>query len=1106
MIDFGVLGPLTFRRDGQPQAVPTKLLRRTLALLLSRPGAQVQADFIIDTVWFGRPPPTARRTLSAYISRLRQLLGEDDRIESDRGAYAICLRPGELDTSTFESLARRVAEERGQGQVESAASTLRSALALWRGPAYTGMLEMAPVAIVASRLEELRLGLFEDGVRLDLDGGKHSEVIAALNQMIIEHPYRERLRGLQMLALYRCGRQVDALDAYQQTYQQLSNDLGIEPGVDLQRLQRRILAGDPDLVRSDAVRRTVELTRAQVAAPAGAQPAGLTQAAGPPPAQLPADPSGFVARQSQLAELDEVLHPEAGAGSRLAVVTGTAGVGKTALIVRWAHRVRERFPDGQLYADLRGNSASAPAQPAEVLARFLRAGGTPVERIPLDLEDAAAAYRSLLADRRALIVLDNASSADQVRPLLPGGSGCVVLVTSRDRLDGLAAKDGARRLDLGVLRQDEVPALLASVIGADRLAAEPAAVAELTVLCAALPLALRIAAATIAGERSGTISGYVSRLRSGDRLTALSIDGDPASAVRGAFDTSYNSLDAAHQRLFRLLSLMPGTDITANGAAALASAEQPHAAAMLRRLAATHLVEQRGPVRYGMHDLLRLYASEQTDAHEDAAQRAQAIGALLSWYLDMATQASQRLYATDAPDTAAATSDQVFHSDADAISWLNAERVNLVAAVTQAADTGLPATACQLSAALHHYFWHTRHMADWLAVAKAGLVASTADQEPLTLAKMRLNLGVVHYCLFSYAEAAALCTAAYESAISAGWLEGQQASLSSLGNLRIATGELRAAESYHRRSLELQRPGESWRREGASLSNLCLIAYQFGQLRQAEAYQVQALHLARGAGNAGREATALQFLGLIRHALGDLRGALGYLTRARDAHHSTDNRVGLGHTLMDLAEVHRDAGRYALGAEAVDAALAILRATGDLQSEAGALIIRGQIKLHTHGAQAAVADHFTALDGARRIGARHNEAEALSSLAAALAGRNPAEAMTYAQAALAIADPAEFRLIAGRARTALAVAQAADGSLPEALATAEAGLALHRETGHQLGEAKALAVISRLRVHDAAGASAAWQAARTIVRACGAPESILIWPGWDSAKAMSVYI
>ncbi len=755
MIEFSVLGPLAVRRDGQAQVMPTKLLRRTLALLLSRPGAQVPADFIIDTVWLGRPPPTARRSLSVYISRTRQLLGDHDRIESYPGAYAICPRAGELDTLTFERLARQAAREREQGRPESASAAVRSALSLWRGPAFAGLLDLAPVAVVATKLEELRLTLFEDGVQLDLDVGRHAEVIATLGQMITEHPYRERLRGLQMLALYRSGRQADALDAYQHAYQQLAADLGVNPGVDLQRLQQGILSGDPNLVSAERASSSVDLA--------------LPPAVAIVPAQLPPDPSGFVGRADQLAALDEAMRP-APEGSRLTVVTGTAGVGKTALIMHWAHQVREQFPDGQLYVDLRGYSAIAPAQPLDVLARFLRACGMPGDRVPLDTEDATAAYRSLLADRRMLIVLDNASSAEQVRPLLPGGPGCAVTVTSRDRLDGLAARDGARRIDVGVLGRDEVPALLSAAIGADRVAAEPAAVAELTALCGQLPLALRIAAATIAGERSGPVSGYVSRLRSGDRLTTLAIEGDPASAVRGAFDISYSTLDRAHQRLFRLLSLIPGADITADGAAVLAGLPPPQTGIMLRRLAVTHLVEERGQARYGLHDLLGLYASEQAAAAEDAAQRAQAIRALLSWYLDTVAQASQLLYATGLPEVTDAAGDPVFGSDEEAVSWLNSERANLVSAVTHYADSGLAAMAFQLAGGLHLYFWHTRHLADWLAVSKAGLTAAAADPSPQIQAKARLNLGIVYTCLFRYDEARELYAAAYQAATSAGGL------------------------------------------------------------------------------------------------------------------------------------------------------------------------------------------------------------------------------------------------------------------------------------------------------------------------------------------------
>ncbi|HET7019073.1 MAG TPA: BTAD domain-containing putative transcriptional regulator [Streptosporangiaceae bacterium] len=1063
-------------------------MRRTLALLLSRAGLPVQADFIIETVWFGHPPPTARRTLSSYISRLRQLLGDDGRVESGSNAYTLRLRDSELDALTFERLAAQAVAEREAGRSDLARSTLTSALAIWRGPAYCGLLDMEPVATAAARLEELRLGLFEDRVQLDLDGGRHGEVIAELAQMITGHPYREQLRGQHMLALYRSGRQAEALDAYRATYQQLNTDLGVAPGIDLQRLQQRILAADPSLTGGGSSSSPAD----QVPQAAAASP--------PRPALLPLDQSGFAGRAAQLAVLDELLDTESASASPVALVSGTAGVGKTALVVRWAHQARERFPDGQLYADLRGYSPGAPAQPLEVLGRFLRACGTPADSVPPGTDDAVAAYRSVLADRRVLIVLDNASSAEQVRPLLPGGAACAVVVTSRDRLDGLIAKDGARRLDLAVLGQDEAADLLAAVIGSEPVGAEPDQLEELASLCGYLPLALRIAAATILSEHSCRIGAYVTRLRSGDRLTTLSIDGDPGSAVRGAFDSSYHLLDSAARRLFRLLSLLPGSDITVAGAAALADFSQVTAAGVVRRLVAAHLLEERDCGRFAVHDLLRLYAAERARADESADSRAEATVRLMTWYLTNASAASRRFHSIDedlAPDARAAG----FSSDQDAISWLDAERGNLVAAVVRAADDGLIPLAWKLPTALRGYFLRTKHTADWLETARAGLAAAKADGDPLALARTWHNLGTVTFSQSKYNEAASHYHAAYESAVCAGWLRGQKSSLTNLGCVRIATGELAEAESYLRRAVAIERQGARWRPASELMTNLGIIAHQSGQLQRAEQYQRAALRTARRGGDATAEAIALQYLGFTTHALGDLDGSLSQLTRAHDLHRSAGSRTGLGHTLMDIASVHLDAGRFDRAAEMVEAALVIVRATGDRQSEALVMNIRGRLSWRISGPGNAGPDHLAALELARRLGTRYAEAESLTGLAHIWATSRPREARGYADAALAIADRAGFRLLSGLARTAKAVALASCGGEHAAIATtlAESAVALHRKTGHRLGEATALAVVSRLTAADCDRSEASERAARSIVQSCGAPTTVLLWPGTIAA-------
>ncbi len=551
-------------------------------------------------------------------------------------------------------------------------------------------------------------------------------------------------------------------------------------------------------------------------------------------------------------------------------------------------------------------------RPVDLLTRFLRACGMPAEGIPADESDAATAYRSLLADRRLLIVLDNAASASQLRPLLPGGPGCAVVVTSRDRLDGLLVRDGARRIDLHVLTSAEARALLADVLGARRVGAEQAATTELITLCAHLPLALRIAAAALTGQSAPTISGYVARLRTGDRLTALSIDGDPDSAVRAAFDLSYATLTAPLRQIFRLLSVMPGADVTAEAAAALGGTSSEAADLALARLAGMHLVDEPSPGRYRLHDLLQLYAAEHLADEEDRTDQAEAIDRMVTWYLDIVRAASRRLYLGSEPqvsgDLAGCAKAAAFTTDTDAITWLNAERVNLVAVAALAHSQGLHATTWQLADALRSYFWDTRHTVEWLQIARAGLAAALLTNDPQAHAAMKLNLGAVSQCLARLGDAAENYAAAYESAVSAGWTPVQQRCLIHLGNLHLESGNLATADSFYRRSLALIRQTRDWRNLWVGLTNLGLVCHQLGRLREAGELQAEAVQAARRTGVAGGEASALQYLGYSVHATGDLDRSLTHLTQALPIHRRVGNRSGEAQTLMDLAAVHADAG------------------------------------------------------------------------------------------------------------------------------------------------------------------------------------------------------
>ena len=584
-----VLGPVEIESDdGQVHTLARRQERCLLAMLALNAGRTVTVDRLCDLLWDDNPPPRARRGVHAHVARIRATLaraGADAagaELVTSRDGYLLRVDPDAVDAHRFRSLVERAG---GTADARQRDRLLRDALALWRGPALHQAATSERIRQqLCADLEERRLQALEASLATGMELGRHRELVPELARLTAEHPNRERLVELHMLALYRSGRTVDALDVYTRTRTRLAEELGLDPGPALRDLQQAILRGTPALA----------------ATPAPAAGAAVR------PGQLPPDQAGFTGRSEYLDRLDELLAN--GTAVVISAIAGTAGVGKTALAVHWAHRVRDRFPDGQLYVNLRGYAPGPAMRPIDALAGFLAALDVPPERVPADVDQATALYRTLLADRRMLVLLDNAAGADQVRPLLPGARGCLVLVTSLDRLGGLVAREGAHASTLDVLTSGEARTLLAGVIGADRVAAEPDAAAELARLCAHLPLALRIAAANLGEYPDRRIADHVDALRADDRLSALAVAGDDDTAVRAAFDLSYAALPARARLLFGRLGLVPGTDVTPAAAAALTGGTVDDVVSTVDTLVAAHLLTEAAPGRYTNHDLLRRYA------------------------------------------------------------------------------------------------------------------------------------------------------------------------------------------------------------------------------------------------------------------------------------------------------------------------------------------------------------------------------------------------------------------------------------------------------------------------------------------------------------------
>jgi DNA-binding SARP family transcriptional activator len=608
-VEFCLLGPLVVRSGDSALPIPHGKQRTLLAALLAHAGEVIPADDLADLLWDGMPPLSARVTLQNYVKRLRQALGPTGqaRLRTHRPGYIIDASIAEVDLIRFGALCAAGQAAARQGDWSQAAAQLRTALSLWRGQPFLGVPSQRLALAEAPRLVEMRADALETRIDADMNLGGNVQVITELRQLVAGEPLRERPRGLLMLALYRAGRPAEALAEYRDARQTLVRELGLEPSPRLSQLQQQILSADPCL----------DLRRAErLDLPAPRMPeTGRAPAGGPGvPRQLPAAVAHFTGRQDELKALTLQLDRSADTSESVTIwaIVGTAGIGKTALALRWAHRVAARFPDGQLYANLRGFGPGVPAPAGEVISGFLGALGVPPAEVPAQLEAQAALYRSILAGRSMLVVLDNARDAEQVRPLLPGSPACVVLVTSRNHLTGLVVAEGAYPLSLDLLTDADAADLLARRLGSARLSAEPEAARKLVGLCARLPLALAVVGGRAASHPEVPLGSIVAELRTA-RLDALAT-GEAATDLRAVLSWSYGRLSDPAAAMFRRLATAPGTDITAASAARLADLDLRQARASLAELARAHVVEEQAPGRFTINDLLRAYALERASA------------------------------------------------------------------------------------------------------------------------------------------------------------------------------------------------------------------------------------------------------------------------------------------------------------------------------------------------------------------------------------------------------------------------------------------------------------------------------------------------------------
>ncbi|MGW0883988.1 BTAD domain-containing putative transcriptional regulator [Streptomyces sp. NPDC002671] len=907
---FSVLGPVRAWRGAEQLPTGSPQQRALLAALLLREGRTATAEELIDALWGEDRPSQGLAAVRTYASRLRKVL-DPGVLVSESGGYAIRgLREGSLDLAVAQDLAAEAEKARSAGDLCHARELLGRALALWDGEPLTGV--PGPYAETQRvRLEEWRLRLLESRVDMDLEQGCHAEVVSELTALTAAHPLRERLRELLMLALYRSGRQAEALAVYADTRRLLAEELGVDPRPGLRELQQRILQADPGL-----------------AEPSGpvAEPAVVTER----PAQLPATVPDFTGRTAFVAELSEILNAASGAESRAMAVSalaGIGGIGKTTLAVHVAHQARFAFPDGQLYVDLQGSGARA-AEPETVLGAFLRALGKADSAIPDSLEERAALYRSVLDGRRVLVLLDNARDAAQVRPLLPGTAGCAALVTSRVRMVDLA---GAYLMDLDVMSPDEALSLFTKIVGEERVAGEREAALDVVAACGFLPLAIRIAASRLAARRTWTVSVLAAKLADERRRLDELQAGD--LAVKATFELGYGQLEPAQARAFRLLGLADGPDLSLAAAAAVLDLPVEETEDLLESLVDASLLESAAPGRYRYHDLVRLYARACAERDEwPPSERDAAVSRLLDFYLATAAEvyAMERprdhlvdhLETTECPGLTFA--DRGFAQD-----WLYTEANCLLSCARQSGGrSGTLRRAMDLLLAVLDLSESGANTREYEDTVKVILEAAVTTGDVRTEARARGIFAKLHLFMGRFQEADREASEAVRLSRATGDSWTTADALNSSGAIALYQNRHEDGEQHLSEAIEHFRALGDSPGEAGALCNLSRNYLATGRTTSAVALAQRGIDIYDSMGNSLRGANGRYALALALTQSGELSSAARHLQEALRVFRDSRQRLWEGMTLFRLAEVDLAARRSAQAAGNAELALTILSGIG----------------------------------------------------------------------------------------------------------------------------------------------------------------------------------
>ncbi|MGW4622340.1 AfsR/SARP family transcriptional regulator [Streptomyces sp. NPDC004592] len=941
-IRFAVLGPVrAWRGDTELVLGPPKQ-RALLALLLTEVGHPVAVHEIVDALWGQDPPDTAVNVVQRHIGALRRLLEPDLPAGSESrwlvrgsGGYRLEVEPDGLDLLRFRALRQEAEHAAQSGDPAAATEHLIEALAMWRGPAASGIAVEVRSHPAFSALDGEHLTAVKEAAELALEAGPGlgARMLVTLRQAAAQHPLDEALQARLILTLAATGHRAEALDVHRSVRSRLAEELGVQPGPELQAAHQRVLG------RAYALRAAEQVAGGESTDPdasggeaADAAKAQLDAGVMVRPAQLPVGLGAFTGRRHELAHVERLLPAPEGAVSTV-LIGGMAGVGKTTLAVHWAHMLADRFPDGQLYVNLRGfHPTGSVMSPAEAIRSFLDAFGVPAQRIPAGLDAQAALYRSLVAGRRVLIVLDNARDTEHVRPLLPGAPGCLVVVTSRNQLYGLVAGEGAYPLTLGVLSDADASEFLSSRLGAERIAAEPDAVAQIIAACGHLPLALAVVSARAVVNPTFPLASIAAELHENeDSLDAFSGEA-PVADARSAFSWSYQLLTPASARVFRLLALHPGPDCSLAAVASLAGQRTGQTKALLTELVRAHLITEPVPGRYGCHELLRAYGAELARVQDTAHELAMARRRMLDHYLHGAHAADSVLAPSREridlrPHLPGVTVPRLANQTA-AAEWLETNRSVLLAAIEQDARHGTGEHGWQLAATLELYLDRNGRWQEQVAAQTAAVGAAQRLGDIRGQAHVHRALGFVNGRLALWGEADAHLARALELFSEIGDLAGQ-------GRTRRYLAFLANRRKQHEQALEHYKHASTLYRAAGLRSGEASIANEvgwthilMGKYEDALEECAQALSDHQASGDRNGEAAAWDSLGYAHHHLHNHERALDCYEHALELYRAIRDRYLEADTLVHIGETHRAAHHPTQAAHAWREALAILEEMG----------------------------------------------------------------------------------------------------------------------------------------------------------------------------------